>query len=116
MAISTQPAPLPTQPASPSTPPAAPPAAPEDRLWTLSVEQYHEMVRHGIIQADDPVELLDGLLITKMGKNPAHRTAVQLLREALEGSAPAGWHVGIQGPVTLARSEPEGTRPPHREP
>ena len=36
---------------------AAVPAAP---VWRLSVDQYHAMIRAGIVTADDPVELLEG--------------------------------------------------------
>ena len=75
MAISTQAAPPPA--------PLCPPA-PEDRIFPLSVQQYHEMVRHGILAEDDPVELLDGLLITRTSKSPAHRRATRRVRDALE--------------------------------
>ena len=43
-----------------SGPLAGRPAVPAEAVWPLSVEQYHEMVRAGIIAEDDPVELMEG--------------------------------------------------------
>lgn len=78
-----------------------------DPVWPLSVEQYHEMIRTGILTEDDPVELLEGVLIPKMGKNPPHSAARRLLRYALEDIVPTGWSVDVQEPVTTDDSEPE---------
>jgi Uma2 family endonuclease len=85
---------------------AAPPVATLP-FWRWSVEQYHEMVRTGIIAEDDPVELLDGWLVKKMTKSPLHRLVTYLLRETLRRHIPEGWYVDSQEPVTLAASEPE---------
>jgi Uma2 family endonuclease len=85
-----------------------PPAGrPEDVIWRLSVEQYHEMIRAGILTSDDPVELLEGWLVCKMPKSPSHRISVRLTRDALQAVVPAGWYVDSQEPITLADSEPE---------
>jgi len=73
----------------------------------LSVEKYHEMIRQGILTANDRMELLDGILVSKMTTKPPHRLATQLIREALDRILPEGWHVESQMPVTLATSEPE---------
>jgi Uma2 family endonuclease len=90
-----------------SRPPAERASVPPVRIWRLSVEQYHEMIRSGILTDDDPVELLDGYLVPKMPKNPAHRAATRLLREALERILPEGWYADSQEPITLPTSEPE---------
>lgn len=82
-------------------------SAPTLPLWRWSVEQYHEMVRSGIIAEDDPVELLDGWIVRKMTKSPLHRLATYLLRETLRRHIPEGWYVDSQEPVTLTASEPE---------
>jgi Uma2 family endonuclease len=65
------------------------------------------MIRQGILTEDDPVELLEGWLVTKMPKTPPHRVATRLLRQALERAVPPGWYVDAQEPVTLTDSEPE---------
>jgi Uma2 family endonuclease len=84
-----------------------PPAVPSDYIWRLSVEQYHAMIRSGILTEDDPVALLDGWLVVKMPQNPRHRAAVRLIQNALERLVPTGWYVDTQAPITTADSEPE---------
>jgi len=94
----------------PSIPvPAEPPPSTtmSPRFYRLTVEQYHEIARRGILTAADRVELLDGLLVQKMTKNPPHTLATQLTREAVETPLPAGWFVNVQEPITTATSEPE---------
>lgn len=83
------------------------PGKPDDLIWRLSVGQYHEMIRTGILTADDPVELLAGWLVYKMPKNPPHRIATRLAQQALEAVVPAAWYVDAQEPITLNDSEPE---------
>lgn len=80
---------------------------PTDPIWRLKVGQYHEMIRTGILADEDPVELLEGWLVTKLPKNPPHRIATQLIREALAKRVPDGWYVDDQEPITTADSEPE---------
>jgi Uma2 family endonuclease len=82
-------------------------AKPDDFIWRLSVDKYHEMIQTGILTADDPVELLEGWLVYKMPKNPPHRISVRLTQRALEAVVPAGWYVDTQEPITLIDSEPE---------
>jgi Uma2 family endonuclease len=76
-------------------------------IWRLSVEKYHAMIDAGILVEGDPVELLDGWLVHKMGKNPPHSVATQSTGDALRGVLPAGWSVNYQEPVTTETSEPE---------
>jgi Uma2 family endonuclease len=80
---------------------------PDYPIWRFSVGQYHEMIRAGFLTEDDPVELLEGWLVTKMPKNPPHTLATQLTREALGRIVPSGWHVTDQEPITATDSEPE---------
>jgi Uma2 family endonuclease len=87
--------------------PAGVPAVHHDVIWRLSVSQYHDMIRAGILTEDDPVELLEGWLVYKMPTNPWHRLVTQTLRSDLDGLLPEGWHVNAQEPITTASSEPE---------
>jgi len=82
-------------------------AVPTEPIWRFSVAQYHQMIRLGILTEDDPVELLEGWIIHKMPKNPPHRAATKLTRNALEEIVPEGWYVDAQEPITLLDSEPE---------
>ena len=76
-------------------------------LWRLSVDQYHELIRTGIIDEDAPVELLYGLLVQKMPKNPPHRVTTPEIRDRLAEKLPAGWFADSQEPITTEDSEPE---------
>ena len=51
------------------------------------------MVRKGFLDEDEPVELLNGVLVTKMPKNPPHRVATRKTVRGLERLLPAGWIV-----------------------
>jgi Uma2 family endonuclease len=84
-----------------------PPAVPDEPIYRLTVEQYHQMIQAGILTDDDPVELLEGWLVQKMGKNPPHTFSTYQLRKALERVVPTGWFVDSQEPVTDETSEPE---------
>jgi Uma2 family endonuclease len=78
-----------------------------ESLYRLSVEQYHAMIRAAILTEDDSVELLEGLLVPKMSKNPPHIVATELLQRALSRVVPEGWYVSMQNPLTTKSSEPE---------
>jgi Uma2 family endonuclease len=82
-------------------------SVPSDPIWRLSVAQYHEMVRAGILTEDDLVELLDGWLVTKMTKSPQHSLATQLARDVIALMLPKTWFINVQEPITTADSEPE---------
>jgi Uma2 family endonuclease len=86
------------------------PPVPGDFFWRLSLAQYHDMVRLGILSEDDPVELWEGFLVRKMTKSRAYCLATELLQNALRPLIPAGWHLESQESVTLLGSEfePDG--------
>jgi Uma2 family endonuclease len=76
-------------------------------VYRISVDEYERMVEAGVL--DDPrVELIGGLLVRKMGKNPPHVIATKRLGRHLERIVPAGWHIGKEDPVRIpAFDEPE---------
>jgi Uma2 family endonuclease len=76
-------------------------------IFRLSVEQYHDMINFGILTEDDPVELLEGILVEKMPKKPGHSGATRKARETLKRVVPPGWFVDSQEPITTEDSEPE---------
>ena len=82
-------------------------ALPPVQVWRLSVDQYEEMVRAGILTENEPVELLDGWLVPTMPKKPLRVLATELVRDALSKAIPDGWHVNSQEPLRLSTSEPE---------
>ena len=76
-------------------------------IWRLSVSQYHAMLQAGIIDEDTQIELLEGILVAKMTKNPPHRLSTGLLQDALLAIMPANYHLNLQEPITLDDGEPE---------
>lgn len=78
-----------------------------DRLYRLSIGQYHRMAEAGILSGNDRVELLEGLLVTKMTKNPPQIIATELVQLALARAVPDGWFVSMQNPVSLYASDSE---------
>ena len=73
----------------------------------FTVDEYHVMIRHGILTEDDDIELLDGYLVHKMSRNPPHDAALQLLQATVAPCLPTSWCLRAQSAVTLATSEPE---------
>jgi Uma2 family endonuclease len=80
---------------------------PIDSLYRVDVKQYHAMTQAGILTEEDSVELLEGLLVCKMSKNPPHIVATELLQRAVSRVLPDGWYLSMQNPLTTKNSEPE---------
>jgi hypothetical protein len=80
---------------------------PDVPIYRLSVAQYHAMAEAGILTADDSVELLEGWLVAKISKNPAHCLVMGLIQDALASLLAPDWHLKVQGSVTTTASEPE---------
>ncbi len=90
-----------------SSPPEKSMIVPSDPIWRLSVDQYHDMINAGILTEDDPVELLEGWLVTKVSQKPQHSLVTQHTRDVLARILPDGWFINIQAPITTTDSEPE---------
>lgn len=95
------------------SPPAAPAAPPAPDLLNMStfhrltVAQYHDMIRNGILSEDDPVELLEGYLVTKMPRSPEHDFAIRTLGKRLGRLTPDTFTLSNQCAATIQESEPE---------
>ena len=76
------------------------------RRW--SRVEYDRLIEQGFLDEDEPIELLDGLLVVKEPQGSRHVTAVDLVAEALRAAFGRGWTVRVQAPIALDdRSEPE---------
>ena len=76
------------------------------RRWTRV--EYDRLIDQGFFDEDEPIELLDGLLLLKEPQSSPHRTAVGLVAETLRVAFGAGWFVQVHSPIALDdRSEPE---------
>ncbi len=75
----------------------------------LSVAKYEAMVASGAFTKTDRFELIEGILVEKMTKNPPHSVVTGFCLDALGQSLPAGWHVRKEDPVSIPNrdSEPE---------
>lgn len=75
----------------------------------LSVDQYDQMVKHGILPETNRFELIEGRIVEKDVKDPAHPTIVDLTRSAIEPALLAGWFIRKEDPIRIPnrRSEPE---------
>ena len=76
-------------------------------MFRFSVEQYHDLIHKEVLASGEPVELLEGLLVTKMTRNPSHRIALAHLRDLLVTRMTDNWHLETQEAITLESSEPE---------
>jgi Uma2 family endonuclease len=72
-----------------------------DEFYRLSVEQFDQMIVAGTLGEDEAVELLNGVLVTKMPKNAAHRVGTRKTVRALEQVLPAGWIVQKEEPIVV---------------
>jgi Uma2 family endonuclease len=77
----------------------------------ITVEEYHRMAEAGIFGPEPRLELIEGVLIHKMTKNPPHVLATNLLEELLHHLLPrgSGYCISMGNPVTIEdrHGEPE---------
>jgi len=81
-----------------------PPTMPVHRF---SVDEYHQMIQSGILTPDHQVELLEGLIVPKMARNPPHDGTCEIVEETLRRYLPPGWRIRSQKAITTSESEPE---------
>jgi Uma2 family endonuclease len=73
------------------------------RVYRISVDQYLEMIRTGVIPESARIELLGGQLVEQMTKYPPHNLVVGRLGRMLARILPAPWFVSEEKPVKLGR-------------
>ena len=75
------------------------------RRFTL--DEYHELIRVGVLTPADQVELLEGYLVLKMPRTPAHDFAIRTLNKRLTRLVPDTFTLSNQCAATYDDSEPE---------
>ena len=65
------------------------------------------MIQAGILTENDPVELLEGWIVTKMPHNPPHDGSISLIHRRLMRLLSEEWLIRIQSSITTRDSEPE---------
>jgi Uma2 family endonuclease len=73
----------------------------------FTVPEYEKMTAVGILDEDDNVELLQGLIVSKMPKHPKHDGTIDLINYLLMRLLPLGWFVRVQNSVVTSDSIPE---------
>lgn len=81
------------------------PGWPPPRKFT--VDEYHRMIRIGVLKEGERVELLEGWVIHKMSRNTPHDVTLSKTDRVIRAALPAGWFVRVQMAVTTPASEPE---------
>ncbi len=77
-------------------------------LYRLTVQQFDRMILDGTIADADRVELVEGLLVTKMGRNRPHVQAGNKGFWTLARVLAPGWHVRKEDPLVVSEwSKPE---------
>jgi hypothetical protein len=87
--------------------PLVKPPAPAGTPYRFSVKQYDRMIELGILGPDDRAELIEGVIRTKMSRNPPHDGTLGIINTRLVRLLPDEWVLRNQSAVALARSEPE---------
>ncbi len=79
-----------------------------DAVHRLSPDEYRRLVDAGVFDEDARLELIDGLVLDKGPRSPAHERAIELLATHLiRALDPARFRVRIAAPLSLEASEPE---------
>src|SRR3990172_1112155 len=74
----------------------------------LSVDEYHRMIAAGILDEDERLELLEGVIVARAPQSPAHASCLQWLTRFLVRRLGDAYAVRPQLPLTLGeRNEPE---------
>jgi Uma2 family endonuclease len=75
---------------------------------TFTLDEYHKMIKTGVLSDGEPYELLEGYLLKKMCRGELHDAAIQALLKRFFRLLPEGWDLRAQSAVTLTDgSEPE---------
>jgi Uma2 family endonuclease len=74
----------------------------------FTAERYFALVDEGVLAPDDPVELLEGVIVSMPPKNPPHAVATGLVGDALRAALGTRAAVREQNPLVASRlSVPE---------
>jgi Uma2 family endonuclease len=79
-----------------------------ERLRPISVDEYHRMIDAGILDEDEKVQLIDGMLVAMTPQGRPHAFVIQHLTRQLARTLGDEFELLPQLPLTLsADSEPE---------
>lgn len=75
----------------------------------ITVEEYHRILEANALGIEPRVELLEGVIVEKMTKNPPHNLACDLVQHILSALLPRGYFLSMGTPMTIEehQGEPE---------
>ena len=82
-------------------------AANDDGPQRFTVDEYHKLIQTGILTEEDPVELLEGYIVTKMPRSPEHDSALSAVLTRMTKMVSPAFTVRGQCAATIQESEPE---------
>ncbi len=81
---------------------------PISAVHRITVDEYERIIAAGAIEDPCRVELIDGFMVDRMGKNAEHGYATKQALKAVEVRLPAGWTCARKSrcafPTTTSRS------------
>jgi Uma2 family endonuclease len=91
-----------------TSPPPLPAILPPLPVRRFTVDEYHQMIEARVLDEDDDVELLEGWIVPKMARNPAHDAVVSwVMNRRIAPRLTLGWFCRGQSAITTVDSEPE---------
>ncbi len=81
--------------------------APPYPLKRFSVDEWHRIIDVGVFSEDDHLELLEGMVVQMTPQGRSHMRLIDVLNRFLTKGLGDEFWVRVQGPLTLADSEPE---------
>lgn len=74
----------------------------------VRIAEFHRIAESGLL-GDDPrrLELIEGVIVTRMAENPPHMTGCDLVQAVLTRLVPAGYFVSMAHPVTIEGRDSE---------
>jgi hypothetical protein len=90
---------------TPTLNPASQPPYPP--IHRISVRQYEQMIDAGVFLEGPKLELIEGMLVSKMTQNPPHNFCVGEFMDFLQESIPDSWHLQVQSALAVLNSRPE---------
>jgi len=96
-------------PATLDTPEAVPPFSLLDIRRRITVDEYHRIIESGALGEDPRVELLEGMIVSKMSKNPPHNLACDLIQYLMMRLLAPGYFISMGTSMTIEerQGEPE---------
>lgn len=87
---------------------SSPPPSGTPPLHRITVDEYERIIASGSLEDPGRVELIDGYMVDKMGKNAGHRWTTKEVLKSLDARLPPGWTSQKEEPVRIpAYDEPE---------